>query len=99
MLVWQWVPIRPQVCKTETSPNSVVAPSMQLNRTILASERRDADRYPASPDMPKVMDEADLVRIDRSTAVTRSPNIWSSWFEGTRVSTDFMLDRDQPDSQ
>lgn len=62
-------------------------------------KKSHAGQYPASPHMLKAIDVVDIVRTDRSTVIAKGPNVWATWFEGKKVSKDFMLERDQPDSQ
>lgn len=66
---------------------------------IFKSNRSQAVRLPKDVALPESVVEVDIVAIGNKRIITPSGGSWDDWFEGPVVSSDFMIDRDQPADQ
>jgi antitoxin VapB len=67
--------------------------------SIFTNNKSQALRLPKPVAYPDTVKQVDIVMLGRMRVITPAGESWDSWFEGEGVSDDFMLHRDQPDSQ
>lgn len=63
------------------------------------TNKTQAVRFPKSVRLPDGVTSVDIHRRGRSWIITPSDQSWAEWFEGERVSCDFMEEREQPADQ
>ncbi len=66
---------------------------------IFLSNRSQAVRLPKAVALPDSIKEVDIIAIGNKRLITPAGESWDSWFDGPRVSDDFMRDREQPADQ
>ena len=66
---------------------------------IFKSNRSQAVRLPKDVELPESVIEVDIVAIGNKRIITPTGSSWDDWFEGPVVTSDFMVDRDQPADQ
>lgn len=66
---------------------------------VFISNRSQAVRLPKTVALPESIKEVDIIAIGNKRLITPAGGSWDSWFEGPRVSDDFMSGRDQPADQ
>ena len=66
---------------------------------VFKSNRSQAVRLPKDVALPESIIEVDIVAIGNKRIITPSGCSWDDWFDGPRVSADFMPHRDQPADQ
>ena len=64
--------------------------------SVFKSNRSQAVRLPKSVALPDDVKRVDVVAVGRTRIITPEGTSWDEWFEGDRVSDDFMVERDQP---
>ena len=62
---------------------------------VFKSNRSQAIRLPKSVALPEDVKRVDVVAVGRTRIITPAGEAWDSWFEGDRVSDDFMSHREQ----
>ena len=62
---------------------------------VFKSNRSQAIRLPKSVALPEDVKRVDVVAVGRTRIITPAGESWDSWFEGDRVSDDFMSHREQ----
>lgn len=67
--------------------------------TVFKSNRSQAVRLPKAVALPDDVKKVDVVAVGRTRIITPAGEAWDSWFDGPRVTTDFMVERDQPPVQ
>ncbi len=67
--------------------------------SIFTNNKSQALRLPKPVAYPDTVKQVDIVMLGRTRVITPAGESWDSWFEGEGVSDDFMMQRDQPDSQ
>ena len=63
---------------------------------VFQSNRSKAFRLPKAVALPDDVKRVDIVAVGRTRIIAPVGEVWDSWFEGTEVTSDFMVDRDQP---
>jgi antitoxin VapB len=66
---------------------------------IFMSNKSQAVRLPKAVALPEHLQEVDIVAIGNKRIITPSGESWDDWFDGSGVTEDFMLSRDQPKDQ
>lgn len=66
---------------------------------VFKSNKSQTVRLPKAVAFPESVTEVDVVAVGRARLLTPAGGAWDSWFDGEGVSSDFMLDRDQPTDQ
>lgn len=73
---------------------------MALAQTkIFKSNRSQAVRLPKAVELPSSITEVEIVSIGNQRIISPLEESWDSWFDGPRVTDDFMSDREQPEDQ
>ena len=67
--------------------------------SVFKSNRSQAVRLPKSVALPDDVKRVDVVAVGKTRIITPEGTSWDEWFEGDRVSDDFMVERDQPSEQ
>jgi len=67
--------------------------------TVFKSNRSQAVRLPKAVALPEEVKHVDIVALGRTRIITPSGEAWDSWFDGPRVTSDYMAERDQPPVQ
>lgn len=70
-----------------------------MKSTLFKSNQSQAVRLPKAVAFPSDVKKVDVIAIGRTRVLIPEGETWASWFEGPRVSDDFMEDRDQPAQQ
>lgn len=66
---------------------------------IFKSNRSQAVRLPKAVELPDTVTEVEIVSIGNQRIISPVEESWDSWFDGPRVTDDFMSDREQPEDQ
>ena len=66
---------------------------------VFTNNRSQAVRLPKSVALPESIREVDIIALGNKRLIVPAGESWDSWFDGARISDDFMLDRDQPADQ
>lgn len=66
---------------------------------VFQSNRSQAIRMPKALALPDDVKRVDIVAVGRTRIIAPAGEAWDSWFEGAEVTSDFMLERDQPAMQ
>ena len=66
---------------------------------IFKSNQSQAVRLPKAVALPDNIKEVEIVAIGEIRIITPAGQSWNEWFDGPRVSEDFMSQRDQPADQ
>ena len=66
---------------------------------VFTNNRSQAVRLPKSVALPESVKEVDIIAIGNKRIILPSGESWDSWFDGARITDDFMQDRDQPADQ
>lgn len=66
---------------------------------VFQSNRSQAVRLPKAVALPEDVKRVDVVAIGRARIITPAGESWDSWFEGDGVTSDFMVEREQPADQ
>ncbi|MET3716834.1 type II toxin-antitoxin system VapB family antitoxin [Pseudomonas sp. PvP001] len=64
--------------------------------SVFLSNKSQAVRLPKALALPAGVKRVDVVAIGRTRILTPAGESWDSWFDGEGVTSDFMLDREQP---
>lgn len=67
--------------------------------SVFKSNKSQAVRLPKAVALPDDIKRVDVVVLGRSRLLTPAGDAWGSWFEGAKVSEDFMAHREQPQQQ
>lgn len=67
--------------------------------TVFKSNRSQAVRLPKAVALPEDIKQVDIVAVGRSRIITPAGESWDQWFDGPKVSSDFMSEREQPEIQ
>lgn len=63
------------------------------------SSRTQAVRLPKAVALPADVKIVDVIAVGRTRIISPTGESWDSWFNGLAVTSDFMTDREQPESQ
>jgi antitoxin VapB len=66
---------------------------------VFKSNRSQAIRIPKAVALPDDVTKVDVVAIGRTRIITPAGESWASWFDSADVTTDFMMEREQPPTQ
>lgn len=66
---------------------------------VFQSNRSQAVRLPKAVALPDDVKRVDVVSVGRARIITPAGESWDSWFDGEGVTSDFMVERDQPADQ
>ena len=66
---------------------------------LFKSNQSQALRLPKPVAYPDTVKQVDIVMLGRTRVITPAGESWDSWFDEEDVTEDFMMQRDQPDSQ
>ncbi len=70
---------------------------MALAQTkIFKSNRSQAVRLPKAVELPPSITEVEIVSIGNQRIISPVEESWDRWFDGPRVTDNFMSDREQP---
>ncbi|KTC37019.1 antitoxin [Pseudomonas putida] len=64
--------------------------------SVFLSNKSQAVRLPKALALPAGVKRVDVVAIGRTRILTPAGESWDSWFDGEGVTSDFMIDREQP---
>lgn len=67
--------------------------------TVFKSNKSQAVRLPKPVALPESIKKVEIIAIGNTRLITPAGESWDSWFEGSGVSEDFMVERDQPKDQ
>jgi antitoxin VapB len=67
--------------------------------SVFQSNRSQAIRLPKAVALPDDVKRVDIVTMGRARIITPAGESWDSWFDSEGVSSDFMVDREQPSEQ
>ncbi len=67
--------------------------------SVFKTNKSQAVRLPKSVALPDDVKRVDVVAVGRTRIITPEGTSWDEWFDGERVSEDFMAERDQPTGQ
>lgn len=66
---------------------------------VFQSNRSQAVRLPKAVALPDDVKRVDVVAVGRARIITPAGESWDSWFDGEGVTSDFMVEREQPADQ
>ena len=64
--------------------------------TVFTTNRSQAVRLPKPVALPSNVRQVEVTKLGRSRLITPANQSWDSFFDGPKVSDDFMADRRQP---
>jgi len=67
--------------------------------SVFKNNKSQAIRLPKRVAMPPEVRQVDIVALGRARLIVPAGTAWESWFAESPVTSDFMVDRDQPDDQ
>jgi antitoxin VapB len=67
--------------------------------TLFRSNTSQAVRLPKALELPESVKKVSVTAVGNSRIIAPVGESWTLWFEGPRVSTDFMEERMQPEDQ
>lgn len=70
-----------------------------VHTKIFKSNRSQAVRLPKDVALPDSVKEVEIIAIGNKRLITPAGGSWDSWFDGPRVTDDFMTERAQPMDQ
>ena len=70
-----------------------------METTVFLSNRSQAVRLPKAVALPENVKRVEVIAVGRTRIITPAGETWDEWFDGNRVSADFMDNREQPGMQ
>lgn len=70
-----------------------------IHTKIFKSNRSQAVRIPKEIAYPDYVKEIEITAVGNKRIILPAGQSWDDWFDGPGVSTDFMVDRKQPEDQ
>lgn len=67
--------------------------------SVFKSNTTQAVRLPKAVALPDEVKRVDIIALGRARLIVPAGEGWDSWFDGPRVTDDFMSLRDQPADQ
>ena len=64
--------------------------------TVFTTNRSQAVRLPKPVALPSSVRQVEVTKLGRSRLITPANQSWDAFFDGPKVSDDFMADRRQP---
>ena len=71
----------------------------KVQTTLFLSNKSQAVRLPKPVALPADVKEVDIIAVGNTRIISPAGTSWDSWFDGPRVTDDFMVERDQPADQ
>ncbi len=69
------------------------------NTTVFKSNQTQAVRLPKAVAFPESIKKVEIVAVGNTRIITPAGESWDYWFDGSGVSDDFMIGREQPKDQ
>jgi len=66
---------------------------------VFKSNKTQAVRLPKAVAFDDSVTEVEIIALGNMRIITPAGESWDQWFDGSRVSDDFMSDRKQPEDQ
>lgn len=66
---------------------------------LFKSNKTQAVRLPKAVAFDESVTEVEIVAVGQARIITPAGKSWDAWFDGPRVSDDFMPEREQPGDQ
>ncbi len=66
---------------------------------IFKSNQSQAVRLPKAVAFPEDVKEVSIVAVGKTRVIAPVEQSWDAWFDSSTASSDFMVDRKQPDHQ
>ena len=66
---------------------------------IFKSNRSQAVRLPKEVAFPEFVKDVEITALGNKRLIVPANQSWDDWFDGPRVSSDFMTERNQPKDQ
>jgi len=66
---------------------------------VFKSNKSQAVRLPKAVSFPESIQDIEIVAIGNTRIISPVGQSWDDWFDAPGVSTDFMVDRQQPEDQ
>ena len=66
---------------------------------VFQSNRSQAVRLPKAVALPDDVKRVDVVAVGRTRIITPAGQSWDSWFDDEGVTSDFMVEREEPADQ
>jgi antitoxin VapB len=70
-----------------------------VKTSVFMSNKSQAMRLPKPVALPDSVKRVTVVAVGRARIIAPEGEVWDSWFDGENVSTDFMVEREQPTDQ
>lgn len=70
-----------------------------VKTSVFMSNKSQAVRLPKPVALPDSVKRVTVVAVGRARIIAPEGEVWDSWFDGENVSTDFMVEREQPTDQ
>lgn len=70
-----------------------------VQTSIFKSNKTQAVRLPKAVAMPDNVKEVDVIKVGNRRIISPSGTGWDEWFDTSKVTEDFMADRNQPKVQ
>ncbi|KPD20998.1 MULTISPECIES: type II toxin-antitoxin system VapB family antitoxin [Idiomarina] len=67
--------------------------------TVFKSNQTQAVRLPKDVAFSEDVREVEVLVVGESRIITPAKTSWASWFSGEPASSDFMVEREQPEEQ
>ncbi|MBI4970062.1 MAG: antitoxin [Rhodospirillales bacterium] len=67
--------------------------------TVFTTNKSQAVRLPKPVALPASVKRVDIVKLGKARLIVPAESAWDSFFEGPKVSDDFMTERQQPAQQ
>ncbi len=67
--------------------------------TVFKSNGTQAVWLPKSVALPESVKKVDIIKLGASRLIAPAGMAWDRWFDGPRVTEDFMVEREQPSDQ
>ncbi len=70
-----------------------------VQTTVFKTNKTQAVRLPKAVELPDIVTKVTITAIGNTRIICPSEESWDTWFDTYEVSSDFMVDREQPDDQ
>ena len=70
--------------------------AIMARSTVFTTNRSQAVRLPKPVALPAAVRQVEITKVGRSRIISPADQSWDSFFDGPRVSDDFMAERRQP---
>ncbi len=72
---------------------------VSVRTRVFKSNRSQAVRLPKAIAFPESVRDVEITAIGNKRIITPAGQSWDDWFDAPGVSSDFMVDREQPEDQ